>query len=287
MSNAIKRAAVVERITFAYDSVTVARGTIDRRLLRVGTTVFVRRQGRRYLISSTSTPDGIRFLIACVYSARDKARARYVDLLRESIIQPSLEGRIIAATGLRIAPGGMTRKLRTTASIDVPFDKLYTSDGIAGGRRVRRVQALVDRLDLIGILNAEPVGRPLWMHYRSLVAYLLLTCFDLLGQDQDWVTFESWLSSSNQKHKLERERAVRAMRDDTAPITAALTMSQEYASIYGVGRGFKAFIANQIPVRKLRRLLRAIVIEKRVMTGLSDERKPLQGLSDKKKIDWL
>lgn len=48
--------------------------------------------------------------------------------------------------------------------------------------------------------NTDPI---IYYQYPALLRYLLLTCFDLLGQPDKWMDFSAWLKSSDNKPELE------------------------------------------------------------------------------------
>lgn len=79
-----------------------------------------------------------------------------------------------------------------------------------------------------------------WLHPRhtreALVIYLLLTCFDLLGQPEgDYVSFEDWLNSEDEYHVRERESA---LNDQQTIEQAAIALANKHQEIYAVKKSF-------------------------------------------------
>jgi len=82
-----------------------------------------------------------------------------------------------------------------------------------------------------------------WLHeyaqLDSLVTYLLLTCFDVLGQPSDWTPFGFWVERS--AYASERQDALR-MHADADPVAAARALHDHYNTLYGVRSSFMHFI---------------------------------------------
>jgi len=81
-----------------------------------------------------------------------------------------------------------------------------------------------------------------WRHPRhereSLVNYLLLTCFDRLGQTRGFTTFKDWLSSKRKEHVEEREKALQTLKSSTSPLVIAASLAEHHQEIYGVRNSF-------------------------------------------------
>ncbi|QSJ17503.1 hypothetical protein JYQ62_01015 [Nostoc sp. UHCC 0702] len=74
-----------------------------------------------------------------------------------------------------------------------------------------------------------------WTHpyiqHDALVNYLLLTCFDILGQPKDWLSFNGWLTSKETKS--EREEAVSLISESITTIEATKKIHDFYLDKYG------------------------------------------------------
>ena len=121
------------------------------------------------------------------------------------------------------------------------------------------VIAVAERLDLCRRLeDLEPSA--LFHHDRGLVHYLLLTCFDTLGQNPDWIDYSGWLEASD-RHD-ERERACESIMSDSAPVEIAAQLHREYLRLYGASLAFKHFLNDVLPDSARRFLFDSIRIEK-------------------------
>lgn len=132
----------------------------------------------------------------------------------------------------------------------------------------------------------------LYKHYQGLRFYLLLTCFDILGQTEGWHSFNEWLHTNKSKEaKHERE-----LISKNAPSSGALEITKhihdEYNKIYGARTSFNNFIDNVISAEnrlKLFSSITAIIGERGDKVGglfLSGTEKDYD-LSYKQKKDFL
>jgi hypothetical protein len=88
--------------------------------------------------------------------------------------------------------------------------------------------------------------------------YLTLTCFDLLGQKVDWMTFDQWIDSG--KKKEERDQIISKI-ELTNFIEASKTLYREYQLLYGVKNSFYNFIDEILDKRHQELLFSSIKIE--------------------------
>ena len=70
-----------------------------------------------------------------------------------------------------------------------------------------------------------------WIYFDSLRNYLLLTCFDLLGQPSDYLDFQSWLRSSSKQG--ERDAIVASLDKSGSEADIAIRIHRAYLDIYG------------------------------------------------------
>src|SRR5579872_3310205 len=110
-----------------------------------------------------------------------------------------------------------------------------------------------------------------WSHvygeYDALVTYLLLTCFDALGQEDRWIDFSSWLRTDRGNE--EREQAVHAF-SMSDPVLAAAHLYDAYNAVYGVRRGFYHLI-DTMNGDERDRLLRSIQVRRLDGRPVDDE----------------
>ena len=120
-----------------------------------------------------------------------------------------------------------------------------------------------------------------WREFDGLRNYLLLTCFDLLGQPAAWVTFDEWLSSSTKRE--ERMSAAKSvMTRDVVDICKE--MLNVYTKRYGVRTSFYRFMDLRISASVKAELLYSVRIRKidrelnREIEVVNDEAKKKQFL---------
>jgi hypothetical protein len=122
------------------------------------------------------------------------------------------------------------------------------------------------KCDLSLVRETENGG---WTHpviqYDALVNYLLLTCFDSLGQPSEGLSFDSWLTAN--KTKREREEAAARINQPASPAAIAKEMYNAYQKIYGVKSSFYRFIDEILDKETRERLLTSIRIEQRIEDG--------------------
>jgi hypothetical protein len=102
-----------------------------------------------------------------------------------------------------------------------------------------------------------------WTHaygeYDALVNYLLLTCFDQLGQSDEWRDYSSWLKA--RETKLEREEALGSLQARD-PISIAGHLHDAYQARYGVRKSFNRFISERITDDARTELLRCVQVQR-------------------------
>ena len=109
--------------------------------------------------------------------------------------------------------------------------------------RLRLSQQLLEESDdLAGRDGYDFNGKKWWFHPRhereALVVYLLLTCFDKLGQKQSFTTFPGWLRSQKVAHKREKESIVSSITKGMDVVESSVHLFEGYQAIYGVRNAF-------------------------------------------------
>lgn len=109
----------------------------------------------------------------------------------------------------------------------------------------------------------EPVGENGWTHpykhFSALHYYLLLTCFDILGSNNQFIPFSTWLNSED----CSAERTD-ILNKATGPelLDKIKSVDSSYNQIYGTTQGFKRFINVIISNANKTKLLESIQIRK-------------------------
>lgn len=127
--------------------------------------------------------------------------------------------------------------------------------------RLKLAQALLEEADsLPGFSGYDMNASNWWVHPRhereALVIYLLLTCFDRLGQ-VGFLTFSNWLKSKKINHKNEKESVLSQMPEGLSPVEASELLESKYQSIYSVRNSFCNGITN-LPSNAKEKLLSSV-----------------------------
>lgn len=128
--------------------------------------------------------------------------------------------------------------------------------------RLELAQGILEDSDrLVGFHGYHEGEQEWWLHPRhereALVVYLLLTCFDLLGQPDESLQFYDWLQSG--KCKDERESAEQKILPNSSPVEVALKLHEEWNKIYGAKRAFYKGIED-LPTQLREKLLSSISV---------------------------
>ncbi len=128
---------------------------------------------------------------------------------------------------------------------DIPLEKTYLTE-VYEKSRANQIAAVAERLHLVEALSDSMVAKALFAHFEALVIYLLLTCFDLLGQPAPWKDFSSWLDSP------EPDRSALSGDD---PIKQAKQLRAQWSAKYGARNSFYRFLNEVLPASVLAALL--------------------------------
>lgn len=126
-----------------------------------------------------------------------------------------------------------------------------------------------------------------WRYFDALMYYLLLTCFDLLGQPAEWVPFSEWLNSS--KKTAERQAAVDIIPPNADPVEITKNLNKIYQSTYGVKTSFNNFVLNTLTKSERENLYFSIKINREKKNDDPNGSNINLGEIDneKKKLDFL
>ncbi|MBI3920430.1 MAG: hypothetical protein HY318_03340 [Armatimonadetes bacterium] len=168
------------------------------------------------------------------------------------------------------------------AAKDIRLEHLHKTSEYKRSR-LSVVSTVAHRLELVSRLRQRDTAKDLFHHYEALVTYLLLTCFDRLGQPADWLEFGSWLSARGKKD--EREKASQGI-NATDPVEVARAMHDFYKGIYAVKHAFFKFLTDTklLPAESRQMLLASIdIVEMPNTPGSGLERSH----SEKEKMEYL
>jgi len=145
-----------------------------------------------------------------------------------------------------------------------PLKDVHTTDAIARSP-LGTIRNVIYRVRLSQKLANPTAYASLFPHQSGLQEYLLLTCFDQLGQSTYWVSFIDWLSSTSDRIIQERSSACISPTASGEEIAKAFLV--HYNKLYGTRTAFKQFIRKMLPNEIRRRLLDSIQL---ITTTLDD-----------------
>ena len=130
------------------------------------------------------------------------------------------------------------------------------------------------------IYAAEEWTHP-YVHFHALRNYLVLTCFDILGTNEEFILFQNWLNSNEKEN--ERKKIFNMLPNNICNSENILKVLNEYNKIYGISQGFKRFINVIISKEDKKKLFDSIAIYKTDNNNKYLDNKP----SESKKISFL
>lgn len=242
--------------------------TFDRSQLRIGRIVYVTFDaiGKPQAFSVNKSEYATPYCISWISPSE-----WYVVLRTRPVPEPELIDRVTSAVGGYLSRD-VVEGVLYTISQDIPLEQVFKSSAHEESR-LHLVKTVVERLDLVKRLQEQEVSKALWMHDTALSVYLLLTCFDRLGQPADWLPFDAWLAASRTSH--ERVAALKILPADTPHIEAAKALTKWYNDQYGVRSSFFRFLHEVLPDETRRQLLSSIEIEVRTLPPRIDTVPPV------------
>jgi hypothetical protein len=178
----------------------------------------------------------------CVVSySAEQLKTKYVELQQREVYEPHVKlvyEHLKEYVSLEFVESAMRKAASKLNRRQLFIDNEYHNSLLG------KIIAVAARLELGSRLNNAEVARKLNHQQEALYTYLLLTCFDLLGQPTAWKTYEAWLNSSDTE--LERQRALNALSGDNI-IESSKQLYLEYQKIYGVKNAFFRFLRTVLP----------------------------------------
>jgi hypothetical protein len=224
-----------------------------RDLLRVGKLVYVRFDdgGEPSSFSLDPTRDAKPFCVTWI------ALSEWYVVLEDTYPDyPQIVSRVVQVVGPALDRTTIEHAL-SEAAADIRLEDLYKTAAYESSR-LSVVDTVADRLNLYARLQNREASEAVWMHWGPLCVYLLLTCFDRLGQPADWVSFDEWLRSS--KTEPERATALTHIPADADHLQGATILHKTYSERYGVRSAFFRFLREVLPTQQRNALLSSIEI---------------------------
>ena len=136
--------------------------------------------------------------------------------------------------------------------------------------------------------NFNPFYHP--RHEReSLIIYLLLTCFDFLGQPAKVISFDDWLKNKNEPYQTERADTFNSLSKELNHFEISIELYKKYKEIYGVKNSFYRGI-NDLSEELKKKLLNSINVsfvegQQNAPKNVSLPSKPIE--DEKRKLKYL
>jgi hypothetical protein len=225
----------------------------DRSHLRLGTIVYVTFSPEGEPLdfsmqpSQAGVPCGVNWIAPSEW---------YVELIEKFELPPGFALQVTRAVGEFISETDINIVLDILAG-QMRLAHLYKTNEFEKNP-LSIIRTVADRLDLCTRLSEWPVQQALFGHHRALVIYLLLTCFDRLGQPAEWLHFGAWLQSG--KHAGERAAIEAQISENSNPTDVAALMYTAYQQRYGVKQAFFRFVNEVLPAAARAELLASIHI---------------------------
>ncbi|WP_447981800.1 hypothetical protein [Achromobacter kerstersii] len=103
-------------------------------------------------------------------------------------------------------------------------------------------QRILEDSDLIPIVEDfdGAFEKPHERHTReALAVYLLLTCFDALGQERPHVGFRDWMTGSTYREEVQQALELASIEVAKGPVEATNALLAGWSALYGVTSGFR------------------------------------------------
>lgn len=130
--------------------------------------------------------------------------------------------------------------------------------------RLKLAQSLLEESDALPGRSGYDFSEHGWCRHprherEALVNYLLLTCFDRLGQKRGFITFLDWLNSKHIEHVGERQQILETADRLMPPLEVASALAKHHQALYGVRNSFYGGVES-LPDELQNKLLESIDI---------------------------
>ncbi|HET6942755.1 MAG TPA: hypothetical protein VFH89_11390 [Sphingomicrobium sp.] len=222
----------------------------DTNLLKIGGVVHVlKRADDDPVFSHKPSPGSVEYCVGWI-SPSDWS----VPLENSLVVAEHDVNRISAAIGTALSKEEVRRALFFAAG-DVPIGKLHLAEtwhtSVPG-----KCLAVAERLHLVALLRRPEIEKEIWWHSAPLINYLLLTCFDILGQSDGWTDFGSWLD----RKKDDGPDVSKLTSSD--PIKIAKELYEQWLDKYGTKRSFYRFVNETLDSGQRQKLFDSVDIKK-------------------------
>jgi hypothetical protein len=172
------------------------------------------------------------------------------------VLRPQFGDRLEAEVGKFICRAKIDAAITTCAQM-VRMDRVHQTSELENSPMTAMFTVL-NRLEDCCRLRKSPPHPPEVLPYLPdpLVCYLYLTCFDRLGQPDEWLDFGSWLDSSDCKD--ERD-LILAEASTASDLEGSMRIAyRRYSALYGVRSSFCRFLREILSPEMRQELLSSI-----------------------------
>ena len=234
---------MLEQVFFQVDDQRVV-ATYDRSQLRLGCTVHVAAAPNgEFEFSSTPTRGSEPYEVLWIAPSE-----WWVNLSKGWVLPPRHIDAVTEALDGYTTRDQVELALGVVAK-DIRWGRGYLTTEYTRSR-VNQFVATAQRLDMVAQISRLQAIEVLGLHRDGLRVYLLLTCFDTLGQPASWMPFDEWVLRSSDGTKA----------GDNDQRTEAARLYREWQSTHGVRNSFHNFVDTILPAFAVNELLDSLTI---------------------------
>lgn len=223
----------------------------DRSCLRLGLELFVILCPSRQIplrVSVKPEPDSVPYWVEWISPSewyvplkpRYKVPDQFIERTIEAV-RPFLDGNTVKSAMNKLASEVRPEHQHKTSEFERnPLSVIFT---------------ILERLDVVSGVSTSSTRAPAFVSEEPLQSYLLLTCFDRLGQPADWIDFGGWLSS---KACADCASNLIDGQCDADSVKFTKSLYVTYLNLYGVKNSFFRFVHDVLPVEARTELLASI-----------------------------
>jgi len=231
----------------------VIEQSFDRRALRLGAKVFVITSGTEtnpvrvsLQAEEGSTPHWVQWIAPSEW---------YVDLAPRYVVATQLVERTVEAVLPFLNRVAVEAAMGKFASMIRPEHQHKTSEFERNPLSV--IFTVLERLDLVQETSASLTPAPAFVRTEPLQSYLLLTCFDRLGQPADWKDFHSWLSTND---CADVAASLVHVQGSAGQLAFTNELHSRYLKSYGTRHSFFRFVHEILPPDAQEKLFASVEI---------------------------
>ena len=241
--------ALTDKVIFGIDDNRI-EAKYNKEHLRLGATVYVTKDNciENFVFSIHQQEKSIPYYVTWISPS-----TWYVVLKSQYSLDERLVSNTIQAVSKYMNTSDVRLALEFAAKEICPERMFMTKEYERS--RLAAISSVIKRLDLCDRLWSFQVRKEIFYHHLSLISYLLLTCFDILGQPANWLDFGSWLNTKKTSYCVEQDEVLKDIEKKSLdPISITKAFYSYYCKKYGTKNSFFSFLHEILP-RDSRRIL--------------------------------